>query len=387
MVATRLRSALAATSQDARDQAKRRILYGGPAVSSRYATAFTDLAEVGEPLDWSDVISSWPDDVDLDAMPEPPPSPAPAPAAPPTEDPTSGFPPGTAWASPPRSLGETPPSDPVPSPSGVPMHEVPPPALRPSGPEYRPLPPPAWVLPEEPDDALPWPSPDPDEPEQSLTAEGAFGGSPPDNGKRFGLGAFDPGNRGVKALALVAVVVIVIAAFLAWRSRPRVDTVAPPSFENTGATVEPSAAPSASELVVAVGGKVRNPGLVRLPPGSRVADALTAAGGAEPGVDVAMLNLARKVVDGELIMVGVTPPPGVAPPAAGSAPAAAGGLVNLNTATLADLDTLPGVGPVLAQRILDARDAQGGFRAVSDLRKVDGIGDARYEELKDLVTV
>ena len=66
---------------------------------------------------------------------------------------------------------------------------------------------------------------------------------------------------------------------------------------------------------------------------------------------------------------------------------AAGAPINLNTATLADLDTLPGVGPVLAQRILDARTAQGGFTAVSDLRKVDGIGDARYDELKDLVTV
>jgi competence protein ComEA len=143
-------------------------------------------------------------------------------------------------------------------------------------------------------------------------------------------------------------------------------------------------------VVVAVGGKVRKPGLVRLPPGARVADALAAAGGANPGVDVALLNLARKVVDGELIMVGVTPPSGVttapAAPAAGGA-SAAGGPVNLNTATLADLDTLPGVGPVLAQRILDARESQGGFHAVSDLRKVDGIGDARYEQLKDLVTV
>jgi competence protein ComEA len=157
--------------------------------------------------------------------------------------------------------------------------------------------------------------------------------------------------------------------------------------------MEPSgrgaASPIATELVVAVGGKVRKPGLVRLPPGARVADALAAAGGAQPGVDVAMLNLARKVVDGELIMVGVTPPPGVAMPAgpAATGAAAPGGLINLNTATLADLDTLPGVGPVLAQRILDARDAQGGFKAVSDLRKVDGIGDARYEQLKDLVTV
>jgi competence protein ComEA len=272
------------------------------------------------------------------------------------------------------------------------------PTVRPADPSRRPLPPPAWVLPEGPDDAVPWPAPpdpDPDlgEPEPALSSAGAFGGGPPEAGRRFGIGAFDPGRRGVKALAAVAVAVLAIAAYLAWHARPQVETVTPPSFGATGAVMEPSgtgnASPAATELVVAVGGKVRRPGLVRLPPGARVADALNAAGGPEPGVDVAMLNLARKVVDGELIMVGVTPSPGVAMPAgpAATGAAAPGGLVNLNTATLADLDTLPGVGPVLAQRILDARTAQGGFRAVSDLRKVDGIGDARYEQLKDLVTV
>ena len=225
------------------------------------------------------------------------------------------------------------------------------------------------------------------------------------------LSAFDPGRRGVRALAAVAVVVVLIASVLAWRARPRVDPVAVPPVDvgtaSTGGAAEKAAgsgapgaggasAPSGSaEVVVAVGGKVRKPGLVRLPTGSRVADALQAAGGAVPGVDVALLNLARKVVDGELILVGVTPPPGTATggsatgsPGGGTPGGAApGGLVNLNTATLADLDTLPGVGPVLAQRILAARDAQGGFKAVTDLRKVDGIGDARYEQLKDLVTV
>jgi len=204
----------------------------------------------------------------------------------------------------------------------------------------------------------------------------------------MGLRAFDPGRQGVRALVAIAVLVIVVAAFLAWRARPRVDPVATPSFgpEAGTATDGPSApSPRASaDVIVAVEGKVEKPGVVHLPAGARVADALEAAGGVRPGVDVAMLNLARKVVDGELILVGVAPSPGLSMP--GGA-ATAGGLVNLNTATLADLDTLPGVGPVLAQRILDARTAQGGFQAVSDLRKVDGIGDARYEQLKDLVTV
>nr|WP_244903960.1 ComEA family DNA-binding protein [Actinoplanes philippinensis] len=200
--------------------------------------------------------------------------------------------------------------------------------------------------------------------------------------------AFDPGRPGVRAMAAVAVVVVLVAGFLAWKSRPKVDEVVTPAapVSTTGVVTGRVPASAAGDLVVAVGGKVRKPGLVRLASGARVADALDAAGGAEPGVDVAMLNLARKVVDGELIMVGVTPPPGaIAGPATPGA--TAGGLINLNTATLGQLDSLPGVGPVLAQRILDARDAQGGFRAVTDLRKVDGIGESRYEQLKDLVTV
>jgi competence protein ComEA len=239
-----------------------------------------------------------------------------------------------------------------------------------------------------------------------LTAAGAFDPGPPITptaAVRGRLAAFDPGRRGVKALAAVAVVVVLIAAVLAWRARPQVDPVPVPAIgvpagtgkngSEDGAGAVPATgrtgASAGSELVVAVGGKVRKPGLVHLPPGARVADALQAAGGPDPGVDVAPLNLARKVVDGELIMVGVTPAPGAAGNGPGAAPAGApaGGLVNLNTATLADLDRLPGVGPVLAQRILDARQAQGGFKAVSDLRKVDGIGDARYEQLKDLVIV
>ena len=231
-----------------------------------------------------------------------------------------------------------------------------------------------------------------DEEDQHLSGAGAFGSAP-----RSRLGAFDPGRRGVKALAVVAIVVVLIAGMLAWRSRPRVDPVTPPSLDPAAADASlpddeqgaaPAAKPSApAAVVVAVGGKVRRPGLVELPAGARVADALQAAGGAKPGVDVAPLNLARKVTDGELIMVGVKAPPGAAPPGPVAPGRPAGGLVNLNTATLADLDTLPGVGPVLAQRILDARDAQGGFKAVGDLRKVSGIGTSRFEQLKDLVTL
>ncbi|MTK04323.1 ComEA family DNA-binding protein [Micromonospora sp. CP22] len=215
-----------------------------------------------------------------------------------------------------------------------------------------------------------------------------------------GPGAFDPGRRGVRALAAVAVSVVLAAGIWAWRSRPQVE----PVVAETGTAVSPAPSVVAGdepsvpetevtgELVVAVAGKVRRPGLVRLAAGARVADALDAAGGALPGVDVAMLNPARRISDGELIVVGVAAPtlsagtasgPGTAP---GGAPVP-GGRVNLNTATSAQLETLPGVGPVLAQRIIEHRDQHGGFRSVGDLRRVSGIGDARYEQLKDLVTV
>jgi competence protein ComEA len=218
----------------------------------------------------------------------------------------------------------------------------------------------------------------------------------PEAGRRLpvlgGSSPFDPGRRGVKALAAVAVLVVLAAGFLAWRSRPRAEPVAAdlpaPAASAASAAVPGQPAPTATggEIVVAVAGKVRRPGLVRLPPGSRVADAIEAAGGVLPGTDLATVNLARKVADGELIVVGAPAP--AAPAAVGSAgPDGSGGKVNLNTATLAQLDSLPGVGQVLAQRILDYRTSHGGFRSVSDLRQVDGIGDSRFEQLKDLVTV
>ena len=194
------------------------------------------------------------------------------------------------------------------------------------------------------------------------------------------LRAFDPGRRGVKALALVAAVVALGAAVWAWRSRPEAEPVplAAP-LGQAEATTAPGATESGEVIVVAVAGKVRQPGLVRLPPGARVADAIEAAGGALPGVDTALLNLARKVNDGELILVGVTPPPGLVG-GYGDAGSVAGGKVNLNTATQAQLETLPGVGPVLAQRILTFRERNGGFRSVADLRRVDEIGRASCRE-------
>jgi competence protein ComEA len=204
---------------------------------------------------------------------------------------------------------------------------------------------------------------------------------------RLAGNAFDPGRRGLRALAVVAVVVLLGAAVLAWWSRPRPEPVVMPQMTPVVAGTAGPAGPAATEpaeLVVAVSGEVREPGLVHLPPGARVADAIEAAGGLLPGADVDHLNLARKVTDGELITVGIPPPPETT----GGAPdAGTGGKVNLNTATLDQLQTLPGIGPALAQRIVDYRTANGPFTSVGQLRDVSGIGEVRFAELQDLVTV
>jgi competence protein ComEA len=196
---------------------------------------------------------------------------------------------------------------------------------------------------------------------------------------RVGAAAFDPGRPGVRVLAAVAVVVVTGAAVLAWWSRPRTEPVVP----QLAVTAQPVPSPTAAAaLVVAVSGQVREPGLVRLKPGARVADAIEAAGGALPDADLKYLNLARLVADGELITVGLPPPPGEAADATGP-----GGKVNLNTATQEQLETLPGVGPTLAQRIIDHRETHGPFRSVEQLQAVSGIGEVRFGELRDLVTV
>jgi competence protein ComEA len=152
-------------------------------------------------------------------------------------------------------------------------------------------------------------------------------------------------------------------------------------------------------VVVDVVGQVVHPGVVAVPDGSRVFDVLTAAGGPLPGADVQRLNLARLVGDGEQVFV---PRPGETPPVlvgsvgtgGGSGGAASGGaagttvaVVDLNTATLAALDTLPGVGPVLAQRILDWRAQHGRFSSVDELGEVSGIGDKLLEQIRPKVRV
>ena len=157
----------------------------------------------------------------------------------------------------------------------------------------------------------------------------------------------------------------------------------------TGAPVPGSSAavpaPPGGDVVVSVGGKVQVPGLVRLPAGSRVDDAVRAAGGALPGVDQGLLNLARRLVDGEQVLVGVPQPPSV--PGGGGTGGSADDRVDINTATVAQLDALPGVGPVLAQRILDFRTENGPFGSADQLREVSGIGESTFDKLKAKVRV
>lgn len=198
---------------------------------------------------------------------------------------------------------------------------------------------------------------------------------------RLGVGA-------AIVLLLGAFVVAIAASAFAQRGEevelpaPRVS--APSEGEPTGG------ATAADEVFVHVSGAVIRPGLVTLDAGARVVDAIAAAGGLTPEADPAGVNLARPVSDGEQLVV---PREGEAPPAvsggaagAGS-PTAGGAVVNVNTAGLAELETLPRIGPALAQRILDWRAANGRFSAPTDLLKVTGIGDKVFDGLKDRVSV
>ena len=225
-------------------------------------------------------------------------------------------------------------------------------------------------------------------------------------------------ERGVSGqhVAVVALVLAALIAAGAWwvlAGRPGPPrTVAPEVVTSTGApagavpaddvavnepTTSADPATGAGEqgtVVVDVAGKVRSPGLVTLPAGSRVADALKSAGGVRDGVDLTTLNLARPLVDGEQILVGVQPADWPGAPPVPTVPGATvpgatptGTVVDLNTATLEQLDTLPGIGPVTGQAILDWRTDNGSFTSVDELLEVDGIGDATLADLRDLVTV
>lgn len=235
-------------------------------------------------------------------------------------------------------------------------------------------------------------------------------------------GRLDPTMRGAVTIVVVVLAAAAIAGFLAWRARPTTVAaggsiagrvvatgaptapvagsptsgfLAPSGSFAPGAGASASPTPTPTEIVVDVAGKVRSPGVERLAADARVVDAIDMAGGVLPGTDTTGLALARRLTDGEQILV--TGVPGTAPaavpadPSAGGAgdPAvpAAAGPVNLNLATEAQLDALPGVGPVLASRIIDWRTQHGRFTSPQQLGDVGGVGDKKLADLLPLVTV
>jgi competence protein ComEA len=237
--------------------------------------------------------------------------------------------------------------------------------------------------------------------------------------RRLRVGGLQLGPVHVAVVAVVAALAVGLAAWWAVRDQARAVPVAPAAGESAAqagsepgsqsgpdsaggaeplAPVVPTGAGGSDasgasggaapdqELVVDVAGKVRRPGIAVLPAGSRVVDALDAAGGARRGGDLTSRHHARPVVDGEQILVGVAPAAGLAGTLDAPAPAGAA-LVNLNTADQAALDTLPGVGPVTADAILAWRETNGAFTSVDELLEVDGIGEATLADLAPLVTL
>ena len=188
-----------------------------------------------------------------------------------------------------------------------------------------------------------------------------------------------PSARALLWLLAVCLGCVLITGYTLLHHRGQASYAAPPPATHAFA---PLPSPTPPSVVVDVGGRVRRPGLVTLPLGSRVADALRAAGGALRPRDLLSMNLAAKVMDGQLLLVGV---PGAA--VASSDGGSTSGPVDLNSATADQLEALPGIGPVLAQHILDWRTAHGGFRSVDQLNDVSGIGDSTFADLAPLVTV
>ena len=209
-------------------------------------------------------------------------------------------------------------------------------------------------------------------------------------------------------IGVLAVVVVALVAGVVWYRMGSSGSAAPPRSPaapvERGAGAPPTAARPSTEtgdaagartvsgatVTVHVAGAVRTPGVIALPTGARVIDAVEGAGGGLPDADLDHLNLAAKLVDGQRILVtkvGQAAPVGMADPSDVVSAPDSGALIDLNNATSAQLETLPGIGPALAGAIIAERDRRGGFRSVNELREVRGIGEKRFAELRDRVVV
>ncbi|MFO7298865.1 MAG: ComEA family DNA-binding protein [Actinomycetes bacterium] len=181
-----------------------------------------------------------------------------------------------------------------------------------------------------------------------------------------------------RAAVVLVGLAVVAGGWLGARDRP-----APPP---TARMPPPATAPAApaTTIRVHVGGWVASPGVVTVPEGSLVADAIVAAGGMRPGARADAINLAAPVSDGAQVIV---PGPGTGADTGASPDGGGGGPISINRATATDLEALPGVGPVLAARIVSFRDQNGPFQTVEDLLQVPGIGEAKLAAIRDLITV
>jgi competence protein ComEA len=204
-------------------------------------------------------------------------------------------------------------------------------------------------------------------------------------------------RRQIIAYVVLAVAVIAVGARYVIASRGTGsgvgETLVLSSAAPSPRSALPSASPSSPDVVVYVCGAVRSPGVVRLPSTARVADALKVAGGATSSAELSAVNLAARLADGQQIIV---PRRGESPAASGAAASSASGgaasvgpavPVNINTASLEELDALDGVGPATAQKIIDYRTANGGFKSIDEIKEVSGIGDAKFAAMKDSITV
>jgi competence protein ComEA len=202
--------------------------------------------------------------------------------------------------------------------------------------------------------------------------------------------------RGDPRVAVAALIVVaLVAGFIWYRLGAGEGAGSSPTRREPASSATSGSAPTAGKkggrVIVHVAGAVAKPGVYELDANARVIDAVEAAGGGTPDADLNRLNLAAKVTDGQRVLV--QRPGEAAPTAAGTPGASEGGnadpsgLVNLNTAPQAELEKLPGIGPSLAQAIIAERERRGGFRSVNELRDVRGIGEKRFADLKDKVTI